>query len=187
MDDTTKLYSSGDSSELTADLPQARDRHETIMINSTHIFLVGGNPEGRDKWVHIFDLEHQTYTPVGEKIDHHFHRNKAMECGAVTDGQEGSGYVVCFAGARPNVAQIFDLDTLEWSFGPLLPRGLMMDVGSVVPFEDSFVIFGGSGFGREIYQWDADSKDFVLRPETLSEGFHGARTVIPIPSSAVLC
>ena len=104
-----------------------------------------------------------------------------MECGAVTDVKVGSGYVVCFARAMASNAKIFDLDTLEWSQGPLLPKGLTMDTGAVVPLEDSFVIFGGSGFRGEIYQWDVKSKNFVRRPETLPEGYHGARMIIPMP------
>ena len=121
MDDTTKIYEGDDSTEMTARLPQVRDNHETIMLNSTHVFITGGTSGGRDNWVHIFDLERQSYTSVGEKIDHDFLRNKAMECGAVTDVEKGSGYVVCFARAMASNAKIFDLDTLEWSQGPFLP------------------------------------------------------------------
>ena len=86
-------------------------------------------------------------------------------------------------------SEVFDLETLKWSYGPDLPGRLSL--GATLQMNDTFVIIGG--FNNEegenydsFYEYDQVTNSWVERAEKLTLGRHSVSAVL-IPDEIAQC
>src|SRR5208282_914983 len=84
---------------------------------------------------------------------------------------DGKMEIIVAAGRDTSATQIFSFETQTWRFGPEFPGG-RLEGGASVPYEDTFVIVGGSIFGtdykRSIYVYVIETGSWSMLPQELS-------------------
>merc|ERR1711915_187254 len=142
---STELLSADGSWSNYINLPKAMSRHCLVAINSTHIFMSGGNLNSfissTQSSAYIFDSVQEQWTEMENmavaRSDH--------GCALLPDGNVlvagGSG----LDGKDLSSTESFSLSSLTWSPGPELATGISLLAMATV--ETETLLFGGSFVG----------------------------------------
>ena len=154
--DTTELVSSDGSVTWGPKLPEKREDHCLVGINSTTVMLIGGSDKGgglrefSDKtWFFNTGSKQWSRGPdlnTGRII---------QSCGVLTDKGNGHQLVIVTGGwtadsATLNSTEILDLNgdrIHRWIYGPDLPKGLDRAPSVTAKNGTSFIVVGGAGSG----------------------------------------
>ena len=122
--------------------PEAISGHCMEILNSSHIFVNGGEGKGGKLLDSIYFLNVDTsfWLSPDEKM---LHKRRGHVCGITNYG--GNEYIVISGGEDNLRTELFDMKTMRFKPGPDLP--FEMDWAGSIQFDSSFVIVGGKHIG----------------------------------------
>ena len=162
--DTIEVYSPENGLSFSSiRLPQATRGHSLVKINSTSLFLTGGEGVTESAW--ILDVSSQEWI-AQEPID--FSREGSF-AGLVTRSN-GEQEIVIAGGNNAASSEIFSLLTGSWRYGTNLPH--FYRNGASVQNANASVAVGGYYADAEdtIYKNDPDEESWELLPTRLEGG-----------------
>lgn len=165
---TEILPQHGDMFHYGSEMPYAAEDTCALMVNSTHLFLAGGNNGTHTfAYAYLYNLEETEWINVANMNK----PRQSFACGLV------NGFHIIVAGGYNNgpleSVEIFSLEFMKWSKGPDLP---IKKAGmAAVQLKDTFVIIGGAHeegdgdwvYHGDIYKFNETSYTWVERPENL--------------------
>lgn len=160
------------------DLPYPSADHCVVRANETHIVLIGGQSDlgVYRKDAYILDWTTMAWT----KLPDLSYERKGAGCGLLQESR------VVVTGSRTgpggNSTEILNLDNLTWELVPGSPGGTGFYYYFSQPYQlnGTFYLLGGfDGSDKldNVFEFDMDQKEWVVRKETLSMARYQQATV----------
>jgi len=154
-------------------LPEEKSQHCQVTVNSTHVFITGGNTYGT--FMYNIDLEEwiileDSPVPLVEGA-----------CGLLENPTFGPEILV----ARSQKSYIFSLTDLTWRDDPEFPLPKVTMNLSYAQLSDGFAAIGGSGTS-EVYKFSQDSYSWERLDDELTRPRESAASVA-IPGQFLRC
>ena len=179
--DKSLVYSQGGSFASGEKLPYSPDRACAVRVNSTHFVFLGGDPNfGK---AYLVEPEGWTWTPLPESV----YPRQSSACALVGNKVYVVGGSEFFAAQS---VEVLNLDSLEWSFGPMIPGAGSIQGASVVQEESGFLVVGGadiSFFEKDTtYEFNGEDRTWRLMDKRLGvERSYAA--VVKVPKDMGQC
>ena len=164
---TEVLDSDSDTFVSYKDLPEGREQHNLVNINSSVVMMLGGaDSYHADTYIFNAAVDGGTWI-VGESL---LVGRMKCQAGLVTL-KNGTRAVVVAGGVDERTTEFFNLDTKIWSFGPDLPYDI--NQGASVQVDDTFLIAGGktgSNYLENLIKFDTESESWIEMSQKLPIG-----------------
>ena len=122
--------------------PEAMSGHCVASLNSSHLFVSGGETKGEHILgdVYFLNVDTSFWLSLDEKM---LYNRRGHVCGITKNGDKE--FIIMAGGQDILKTELFDLKIMKFKPGPDLP--FEMDWAASIQFGSSFVIVGGEHFG----------------------------------------
>ena len=122
--------------------PEAISGHCVANLNSSHIFVSGGESKGGNLLgdVYFLNVDTSFWLSLEEKL---FHYRRGHVCGITNNGAKE--YIIIAGGQDNLITELLNIVTMKFMQGPDLP--FKMDWAASIQFSSHFAIVGGEHIG----------------------------------------